>query len=93
MFVSFNLRSLGGLEQNKGGFVRWFPARRVTRGRGKVGENGEEVEVHLLVVLDGSGAAGRWVAGEVRGGGHGSSAPAGSGEVGKGWLGLGASAF
>jgi hypothetical protein len=45
------------------------------------------------VVLDGSGAAGRWVAGEVRGGGHGSSAPTSSGEVEKGLLGLGASEF
>jgi len=67
MFVSFNLRSLGGLEQNRGEFVRRLPARRVSGGRGKVGENGEEIEAHLLVVLDGSGAAGTWVASEVQG--------------------------
>ena len=38
MFVSFNLRSLDGLKQSKGGLARQFPARRVARGREKVGE-------------------------------------------------------
>ena len=32
-----------------------------------MGESGEEVEAHLLVVWDGSGDAGRWVAGDVQG--------------------------
>ena len=40
-----------------------IPVRRLAGGEGKVGEHGEEVEPHLMVVLDGSGAAGRWVAG------------------------------
>jgi len=53
--------------QNREGLARRFPARRVTGGRVKVGENGEEVEAHLLVVLDGSGAAGTWVTSEVQG--------------------------
>ena len=44
-----------------------IPARRLASGEGKVGEHGEEVEPHLMVVLDGSGAAGRWVAGDVQG--------------------------
>jgi len=36
-------------------------------GEGFVGEKREETEAHLMVVLDGSGAAGRWVAGDVQG--------------------------
>ena len=51
MFVSFNLRSLDGLKQSKGGLARQFLARRVARGREKVGGNGEVVEPHLMVVL------------------------------------------
>ena len=51
MFVSFNLRSLDGLKQSRGGLARRFPARRVAGGREKVGGNGEEVEPHLMVVL------------------------------------------
>ena len=66
MFVSFNLRSLDGLKQSKGGLARQFLARRVARGREKVGGNGEVVEPHLMVVLAGSeavrgdGAAAQW---------------------------------
>ena len=36
-------------------------------GEGFVGENREETEAHFMVVLDGSGAAGRWVTGDVQG--------------------------
>ena len=48
MFVSFNLRSLDGVKQSRGGLARWFPARRVAGRRGKVGEKYEELESYLL---------------------------------------------
>ena len=53
--------------QNRGAAVLGFPARRLIGGEGFVGEKREETEAHLMVVLDGSGAAGRWVAGDVQG--------------------------
>ena len=59
MFVSFNLRSLDGVKQSRGGLARWFPARRVAGRRGKVRGNGEEVEPHLMVVLARRERAGR----------------------------------
>ena len=44
-----------------------FSVPRLTGGEGFVGEKREETEAHLMVVLDGWGAAGRWVAGDVQG--------------------------
>ena len=44
-----------------------FPGEGLAGGEGFVGEKREETEAHLMVVLDGSGAAGRWVAGDVQG--------------------------
>jgi len=52
---------------NRGGLARRFPAMGLAGGEGFVGEKREETEAHLMVVLDGSGAAGRWVAGDVQG--------------------------
>ena len=47
--------------------MRWFPVRRVACGEGKQGEKREGVRADLRVVSDGSGAAGRWVTGDVQG--------------------------
>ena len=44
-----------------------FPGEGLAGGEGFVGEKRGETEAHLMVVLDGSGAAGRWVAGDVQG--------------------------
>ena len=52
---------------NRGGLARGFPAMGLAGGEGFVGEKREDTEAHLMVVLDGSGAAGRWVAGDVQG--------------------------
>ena len=62
-------------------------------GEGKQGGKREGVRADLRVVSDGSGAAERWVTGDVQGRRPWELSSAGSGEVGKGRMGLGASAF
>ena len=42
----------GGLKQSRGGLARRFPARRVSGGGEKVGENGEGLEFYLWAVLE-----------------------------------------
>ena len=70
-----------------------FSVPRLTGGEGFVGEKREETEAHLMVAWMGRGRPGGGSPAMYMGGGHGSSAPANSGEVGKGRFGLGASAF
>ena len=66
-FVSSPQKSLGGLnraDEEKGSRI---PVNFLAGGEGKQGEKREGVRADLRVVLDGSGAAGRWVAGDVQG--------------------------
>ena len=87
------MRSLAEV-QNRGGYGsgvsrRWgWPAARGNRGKRERG-SGRTLGWSRM----GRGQPGGGSPATYRGGGHGSSAPAGSGEVGKGRLGLGASAF
>ena len=53
-FWFFSNEVPGGTSQNRGGLARCFPARRVTGGEGKVGENDEELESYLWVVVGGA---------------------------------------
>ena len=53
-FWFFSNEVPGGTSQNRGGLARRFPARRVTGGEGKVGENDEELESYLWVVVGGA---------------------------------------
>ena len=47
--------------------MQWFPVRRVAGGEGKQGEKRAGVRADLRVGSDGSGAAERWVTGDVQG--------------------------
>ena len=53
-FWFFSNEVPGGTSQNRGGLAQRFPARRVTGGEGKVGENDEELESYLWVVVGGA---------------------------------------
>ena len=53
-FWFFSNEVPGATSQNRGGLARRFPARRVTGGEGKVGENDEELESYLWVVVGGA---------------------------------------
>ena len=65
--MSFNCRSLAEMSEQRR-FGAAVPGDGVGRRRGVCGgKEREETEAHLMVVLDGSGAAGRWVAGDVQG--------------------------
>ena len=57
-FWFFSNEVPGGTSQNRGGLARRFPARRVTGGKGKVGENDEELESYLWVVVGGAEVVG-----------------------------------
>ena len=66
-FCFFSNEVPGGSTEQGRERERRFPAMGMAGGEGFVGEKREETEAHLMVVLDGSGAAGRWVAGDVQG--------------------------
>ena len=73
--------------------MRRFPAMRVTGGRGKWGKMERMSRRTFWWSGMGRGLLGGGSPATYRGSGHGSSAPASSGEVGKGLLDLGASYF
>ena len=89
--MSFNCRSLAEMsEQRRFGVA--VPGDGVGRRRGVCGGKERRPRRTLWWSWMGRGRPGGGSPAMYRGGGHGSSAPASSGEVGKGRLGLGASA-